>query len=459
MAAPAPGHFQFRKNLFRKDPMSLPSIPPQSPSHSAGTTSPRPADTEQAGGSSGSYYHPGLSARSRSGSEARPLLAPRNLPPPSSSRGWLGSTLQSSLSAANASYTVHAMQGAVRWATDAVARLAHGLVRPFTTTPMPFTPVATGVPVVQPQPAPSGTWFQAVPLARMEPEDARAALLAMGVAPQYLDAMWRDLGDCANPFLAGSQDARKRQFVANYSHLVLMPNGLDEDTMAKLSRMLEPPAQTAPEPVSSPRPEAAAQPQQRVSLAGGMAPEDALQALQALGVTPQQLSGMARDLADSTHPFIGGDERKSRESGFVARYGHLLDLPQGLDPATVQKLNHMLADVTPAPPRAAAPPPPEPAVSTAPAQHPSAQRVPLDMDPADALQALRSLGVQEQQLHAMARDLDRLWDTSPSGGQGDDAARAFAGRYGHLVQLPQHLDVDTLLALSRMLASYTQPAA
>lgn len=447
--------------------MGIPSIPPQSPSRPAGaTTSPQPADPAQAGGSSGSYYHPDLASRGRSGGGTKPSFAPRNLLPTSPGTlrgvqnewsrglGWLASNLQSSMAAANASHTVHAIQGAVRWATDAAGRLAQGLTRPFTAMSMPFTPPEMGIPLAQPQPAVSGGWFQPVPLARMEPENARAALLAMGVAPQYLNVMWHDLGDCANPFLDGSQDARKRQFVANYSHLVVMPNGLDEDMMAKLSRMLAPPPQSA-QPFSA---EAAAQAQQRVSLAD-MAPEDAFQALQALGVAPQQLSRMARDLADCTHPFIDDGERRIRESRFVAGYQHLLALPKGLDPATVQKLNHMLAGVPLAPPRAAMPQPAAAAALAVPASQPSAQRVPLDMDPADALQALRSLGAQEQQLHAMARDLDRLWDTPPRGGQREAAARVFADRYGHLVQLPDPLDVDALLALSRMLAPYTQPAA
>jgi hypothetical protein len=276
-----------------------------------------------------------------------------------------------------------------------------------------------------------------VPLRDMGPENARAALLAMGVAPQLFDAMGYDLRDALNPFLEGPQEARQQRFVEVYGHLVAMPGGLDEATVAALNRMLSP-AEAQDAAVL------------QVVPVLEMEPADARAALLALGVEPAVLARMAHDLHRYTDPFSDG-ARDDQESRFLADYGQLVALPYGLDNRTVARLAEMLEGLSP---------------QDLPAMQPSqglpeqVQRIALDggMSPADALQALRSLDVPEQALFEMAQDLVRIWRAAPADGE-QDPARVFARKYGHLIALPARLDADTTLALARMLAPYVEALA
>lgn len=302
-------------------------------------------------------------------------------------------------------------------------------------SPEPPTPTAA-----QAAPRP-----QAVPVHDMPPEDARAALLAMDLGPQFLDAMKADLQRCTNPFSDGWSPASQQQFVATYGHVVAMPDGLDGATTAALNRMLAAPATSAAR---------ANQPRQAVPV-GDMSPEDASAALQALEVPPAVIDRMTIDVLACLEA-AGTPEGEQRANQFRQDHGHLLALPERMNMETLFRLLNTLQGVYPAEPD-------QPAAARAQVQEspPCAGHAPLHtLEPADVLQQLFALGLQESQLRTMAAHLRQLDALAPEMG-GDEQiyarqAHEFSEVYGPLFNMPLQMDLMTRLALARILEPFSE---
>lgn len=299
----------------------------------------------------------------------------------------------------------------------ALEQLGYAMMRPY----MP--PSAQQPPAPMPYVAPSVAGYQTVPLAQMSPEDARAALLAMDLSPQFLDAMKADLQHCTDPLSPGWNLASQHQFVATYGHLVAMPQGLDSATVAALNRML-----ASPEPAASLAAQAAPAPQ--TVPVRDMAPEDARAALLAMDISPQFLDAMKADLHRCTNPFSEGWSPASRQQ-FVATYGHVVAMPDGLDGATTAALNRMLA-------------PPE---TSAPRTSQPRQAVPVAaMSTEDARAVLQALEVPPAVIDRMASDVLDCIETAGTP-EGSQRAQQFRQDHGQLLALPEHLNMETLFKL------------
>jgi hypothetical protein len=343
-------------------------------------------------------------------------------------------------------------------ALAALERYGEALIRPYMTTPplQAFLPPPVATWAYQ---APSDAGLQSVSFTpQMTPEDARAALLAMDISPQFLEAMKSDLNHCTNPYSAGWSADSPRQFVATYGQLVDMPNGLDYATVAALHRMLATPEPATPPAFTTPPGAQAAQPQQQILPVMEMTLADARAALRAMEVAPEMLARMTKDVLGCVET-AGSQVGQERAQHFKSNYGHLLAMPPHLDAAALTTLVNLLMNLDQVEPQA------EPHVAKQPdTPQPLVQRVPLHaMDPADALQALLAMDVPEQKLLTMAQDLDRIFDAWPVKGQEEDEgdrvdvgalAHKFAQDHGHLIDLPVPLDLNTVIALGQMLESY-----
>lgn len=418
--------------------MSLPVIP-QSPRRLADSASSSAAGTRPSPGAATPQAHSGLAPRAREHSGTQAPLAPRHRLETSAPGRQTPRGLVSMIE----SMTHSVLNPPIQAAGEAFQRLGEALMSRYMPAPrFDATPPAAPLPYV----APSLAGYQCVSFAQMTPEDARAALLAMDLSPQFLEAMKSDLNYCTHPFSLGCSPANQQQFVAAYGHLVAMPHGLDGDTVAALTRML-----AAPEPDPPSRAQATA-PRQSLPVLE-MSFEDARAALRAMEVAPQVLARMAEDVLGCVEA-AGSPAGLQRAQQFRRDHGHLLALPPHLDATTLTVLVNLLMDLDPVEPQA------EPRAPLQP-ESPSAQTQPLPlhtMEPADALQALLAQNVTEQQLSAMAEDLHGLvtayLDEGGDEQAYDELAHKFALAHGHLIALPAPLDINTLHALVGMLRPY-----
>lgn len=321
----------------------------------------------------------------------------------------------------------------------ALEQLGYAMMTPY------MAPGTLLPPAPMPYVAPSAAGYQTVPLAQMSPEDARAALLAMDLSPQFLDAMKADLQHCTNPLSPGWNLASQHQFVATYGHLVAMPQGLDSTTVAALNRMLAPPESSVAR---------TSQPRQAVPVAD-MSPEDARAVLQALDVPAAVIDRMTTDVLVCIET-TDTPEGRQRAQQFRQDHGQLLALPERMDMETLFKLLDILQGVHPAEAD-------RPAAATAQVQEssPRTGRAALHtLEPAEMLQQLFALGMQESQLRAMSAQLQYLDALSPEMG-GDEQiyarqAHEFAETYGPLFNMPLQMDLMTRIALARMLEPFSE---
>ncbi len=180
---------------------------------------------------------------------------------------------------------------------------------------------------------------------------------------------------------------------------------------------------------------------QRVSFSAQMTPEDARASLLAMDISPQFLDAMKADLNHCTNPYAAGWSADSPRQ-FVATYGQLVAMPNGLDNATVAALYRMLAS-------------PEPATPTEPTRAQAAQPQPqtlpfMQMTLDDARAALQAMEVAPQTLARMTKDLLICVETAGSPA-GPECARQFQHDYGHLLAMPPRLDAAALTTLVNLL--------
>jgi hypothetical protein len=204
--------------------------------------------------------------------------------------------------------------------------------------------------------------------------------------------------------------------------------------MPTLQAFLSPPVTTQPYVVPS-----FDQPQ-RVSFAQ-MTPEDAGAALRAMDKPPQFFEAMKADLDHCTQPYSAGYSAQSVQQ-FIATYGQLVEMPNGLDTATVAALYRMLAS-------------PEPATQAMPtraqATQPQPQTLPfMEMTLEDSRAALQAMEVAPHTLARMTKDLLLCVETQGSR-VGPECARQFQHDYGHLLAMPPHLDAAALTTLVNLL--------
>lgn len=461
------------------------SVPPRLPLGSTETASSPATSPQPSPRAATRQTHADLASRQRQHAGTGNSFAPRNRPVPSQANAPGGRLPVTD------SMLHSALHPAMPHTPSALQLYGEALARPFMTTP-PLRAFLSPPVAAEPYVAPSVAGLQCVSFAQMTPEDARAALLAMDIAPQFLETMKGDLNHCTNPYSADWSADRTRQFVATYGQLVAMPNGLDNATVAALYRMLASPEPTTPTP---PAGALADQPQRQTLPFMQMTLEDARAALQAMEVAPPMLARMTKDLlicVETEGSPVGPECARQ----FQHEYGHLLAMPPHLDAAALTTLVNLLMDLpeaqpqvqpqvqtqvqpqaqtpvqtqvqTEAQPQAQAQAEPR-AVPQTDTPAPLAPRLALHaMEPAEAMKALLALNLPEQQLVDMAQHLmlinyalnnEDSDGGSDSDGDGDGEsslyklAMGFVQNHGHLIELPEQLQSDILRAMAKMLIS------
>ena len=418
--------------------MSFSVTPPRRPADTASSST---ADTRPSPRGATQQVHAELASRARGTTGTETLLAPRNQigsPAP-------GNQELRGLQSMTESMTHWVRHPQIQTLAAAFQQLGEAMMSRYgyQATEVPVTPPAAPRPYV----APSVAGDQCVPLAEMGSKGARLALLGMGLSPQFLDAMKADLDRCTNPF-SGWGTISREQFVQTYGQLVAMPNGLDSSTVTALKDML-----ASPEP-STPPTAQAAQPPQTLPVME-MSPENARAALRAMEVAPEVLARMTEDVLGCVET-AGSEAGQQRAQQFRHDYGHLLALPQHMDAATLTDLVNLLMDLDQVEPQA------DPHAARQPdTPPPPTQRIALGaMEPAETLQALLDRGVPEQELSAMANDLHALVNVFVGKGDNKQAyhtlAYEFAQTHGHLIELPEQLDIRALHALVQILKPYRE---